>query len=797
MHIRDFNIGWRLLLKEPAYSSVVIFGLAIGVAVCYLMLGLVRHSMNYDSSIPHSDSIHVVKQRWNNAGAPQTFFYASSLRAHETLMKSGLPLMAASAISREVDVRVGNVVQSIDLTVAHPDFRKIFSLRQLAGDMAEALGRPDTVALTDSAALKLFGHTRVVGQVLQIDGMPYRVAATLPAPAAASTVQYEMLTGISTSIWKKQYRDMVEKSWGSSHGPLYIRLGTDTTPQQVVDALYRGLQDSDLMRELSPSELASTGGRPIGDFRLGILRDRYLDQDVQWHSVTHNPRALAALAAIAVLILLLAATNYVNLATVRAMRRQREIAVRKVLGASAGRVVQQFMAESILVCVLAAGLGLVLAWLFLPAYSAMLDRQFDHMFSPVLLACALLAALLLGVLSGAHPAWSALGVRPTAALAGRGNAETSSGLWLRRILTVLQFATAIGLSAVTVAIAWQTRYAAQLAPGFDPAPLTVVRAPGELTDARVRAFRDALVRIPGVTSVGVAIEPITHNGYTTGIQREGGSSSSVHWKSVSASWFETHGLQPVAGRFYQVGVDPEEDDNILVINEAAAQAAGFANAQDAVGKSVFEQGKARRVLGVAPNLRHRSAKEAMQPTIYRIGLRAGTFTVRSDGDKAAVQTQIEALWARFFPNDLINMKNASAYFAESYEEDMRLATLLGAASLVAMAIAAFGIYVLAAYSVQRRSREIVLRKLHGARGVDVAVLVGKEFAGLVGIAGVIGVPLAWVAMERFLAQHVERAPGVTSALVLALALALTVALASTLRHTVAAMRLAPLLALRD
>jgi putative ABC transport system permease protein len=797
MNFRDFKIGWRLLVKEPGYSAVVILGLAIGVAVCYLMLGLVRHSMSYDSSIPHSDSILVVKQRWNNPGSPQTFFYASSLRARETLVQSGLPLMAASALSREVDVRVGARVQSIELTVVHDDFRKIFALRPLAGEMAEALGRPDTVALTVTGATKLFGHSKVVGQVIQIDGKPYRVAALLPAPATASTVQYEMLAGIGTAIWKSDYRDMVTTNWGSSHGPLYLRLGTDTTPAQVVDVLYRGLKDSDLARQLSPAELASTGGRPLGDFRLGILRDRYLDQDVQWHSVTHNPLALAALAGVAVLILLLAATNYVNLATVRTLRRQREIAVRKVLGASAGRVVRQFMAESILVCLLASGLGLLLAWLALPAYSAMLDREFDDMFGPAPLAAAFTIALLLGILSGAHPAWSALGVRPTAALAGRGNAESASGLWLRRVLTVLQFATAIALTAVTLAIAWQTRHAARLSPGFDPAPLTVVRAPGTLADANIRAFRDALARLPGVTGVGAAIEPVTHNGYTTGIQREGGTSSNAHWKSISANWFEVHGLKPLAGRFYQAGLDPEELADAIVINEAAAHAAGFASAQDAVGKTILEQNKALRILGVAPNLRHRSAKEAMQPTIYRLNRRAGTFTVRSEGDKAAVQARIETLWASFFPNDLIDMKNASEYFAEHYEEDLRLATLLGAASLVATAIAAFGIYVLAAYSVQRRAREIVLRKLYGAQGGDVARLVGREFAILVGLAALIGLPLAWLAIERFLAPHVERAPAVLSALALSMAVALAVALASTLRHTLGAMRLAPVLALRD
>src|SRR5205823_4842707 len=173
------------------------------------------------------------------------------------------------------------------------------------------------------------------------------------------------------------------------------------------------------------------------EFRLAPFAGAYLDPDVRDDPQIHGDlKIILGLAAVALLILALAATNYVNLATVRTVRRQREIALRKVLGAGAGAVGRQFLAESVLVCLIATGIGLLLAWLLLPVFSDLVQRSLDHMFTPVSLGLALLLGVLLGVLAGAYPAWSALKVHPSAALSGRGNVETVGGLWLRRVLTV-------------------------------------------------------------------------------------------------------------------------------------------------------------------------------------------------------------------------------------------------------------------------------------------------------------------------------------------------------------------------
>jgi len=805
--LRDFRIGWRLLVKEPAYSAVVILGLAVGFCACFLLLGYVAHSFSYDRDVPQREQVFRLMQRWNVA-ADAGWEDATSLPARDAALAGALatdpPLQASAFLSRNIDVRVADQVQTVGLSVVDPDFRTIFQPRVLGGDLAAALARPDALALTRETAVKLFGSPDAVGKTLQVAGRPYQVLALLADQPAATTLPYEALAGSKTAIWSEEYRQLVTSNWGSTHGPVYLKLAPGQDPRPVLEGVRRSLLASSFYKRLTPEQLASFQGRDMMDFRLGPLADAYLDPDIRRQSSTHGERKLIfGLAAVAVLILVLAATNYVNLATVRTLRRQKEIAVRKVLGAGAGAVSRQFLAESVLVCLLATLIGLLLAWLLLPVFSDLVQRKLDGMFTPISLGLALLMGVLVGLLAGAYPTWAALRVRPTAALAGRGNVETASGLWLRRVLTVLQFATAMGLTGMTLAVSWQTHYASSLDPGFDPGPLLTVESSEDMRNPQVHAFRDALARLPGVSGVAAAGAPVTVNNNGTSLQREGGAPVQINWLSVSPEFFGVYGLKPVAGRLYEAArdkVDMRADDgDKAVINETAARRLGFDNAQDAVGKIIREPDGKRpaRVVGVAPDIRHRSAREPMQPTVYYLSPRTGTFTVRSDHALDTVRQAIEDLWPRWFPNETLGLERVAGSFARSYADDLRLAKLLGASSVIAIAIAAFGIYVLAAYSVQRRAREIVLRKLYGAGSAAIGGLVAREFAALLGIGALLGLPLGWLAIQRYLGDFTERAPIGAWTLVGALLVACLVALASTLRHALAAVRIRPALALRE
>jgi len=800
MILRDFRIGWRLLVKEPAYSAVVIMGLAVGFAACFLLLGYVVHSLSYDRHVPQREQIYRLMQKWNTPGASGNWNDSTSLPARDALVASGLPLLASAFIQRDIDVRTGSNVRSIRLTVVDPDFRKIFQPKALSGDLGAALSRPDGLALTRETAVQLFGSIDVVGKTVQVAGQPYLVAAVLEDQPSATTLPYAALAGIRTGIWKQEYRQLVTTNWGSSHGNVYVKLPPGAPVQPVLDAARRAMLASSFYQRQSPEQVAALNGRDMIEFRLGPLAEAYLDPLIKEQSSTHgDSKTIFGLAAVGLLILLLAATNYVNLATVRTLRRQREIAMRKVLGASAGAVSRHFLAESVLVCLVATAIGLLLAWLLLPVFSDLVQRKLDDMFSLAAIGVSVLLGALVGLLAGAYPAWSAIKVRPSAALAGRGNSETVGGLRLRRILTVLQFATAMGLTSLTLAVTWQTHYASNLNPGFDPAPLLVVRTDDDIRSANVRAFEDALRRLPGVSGVAVTDSPVTVNFNSTALKRDGGDPIEISWSGVSPEFFQVLGLRPTAGRLYDPSRDKRDDSGKIVINEAGARRFGFASAADAVGKTVrMPTGEEpMQVVGVAPDIRHRSAREAMQPTVYYLSERIGTFTVRTSQDQQAVQAAIEEMWPRYFPNDVLELERMAALFSQSYADDLRLAKLLAASSVIATAIAAFGIYVLAAYSVQRKAREIVLRKLYGAGSAAIGRLVAREFLALIGIGALVGLPVAFVALQRYLASFTEQAPVGVWTLGAALLVSLLVALGSTVRHGVSAIRIRPVQALRE
>jgi putative ABC transport system permease protein len=798
--MKDFRIGWRLLVKEPAYSAVVILGLAVGIAVCFLLLGFVRHSFSYDENVPERERVMRLMQRWNVAAIGNDWSDSISLPARDAALASGQPLLASAVIHYNLDVRAGDVVGTVMVALVDPDFQTIFAPKVLAGDLHAALTRPDALALTREAAIKLFGRADVVGKTVQNDRRTYVVAAVLADQPAATTLPYDGLAGTGGTIWPslKNFRN----AWGGVAGRAYLKLLPGADPQAVLDAVRRGLNQSPLVLRDYADQVAALGGRDLIEYKLGPIADAYLDPDLKENSTTHGDRqAMLGLAVVALLILLLAATNYVNLATIRTLARQREIAMRKVLGASAPAVARQFLAESVLVCLIATVLGLLLAWLVLPLFADLVQRRFDSMFSPGALAAALAFAMALGVAAGAWPTWSALRVRASAALAGRNGTETARGLWLRRSLTALQFAVAMGLTGTTLAVAWQTHYASTLNPGFDPRPLLTLPAGNDMRDPRMRAFRDEVLRLPGVAGVAEANIPITSSNNITSLRREGGQSIDLNLYAVSPEFFDVYGLKPVAGRLYSAALDRMNQTDRVVINASAARKFGFASPQEAVGKVVGgtdDKDRQMQVVGVAPDIRHRSAREGEQPSVFYLRDRVRILTIRCNGDPVAVKHAIEALWPRHFPNEPVSVAHMDSFIVEQfYADDLRLAKLLAASSVIAMAIAAFGIYVLAAYSVQRREREIVLRKLYGANGMAVGGLVLREFALLVGAGAVAGLPFAWIAMQRYLGSFAERAPIGAWTIVAALLLACAVTLGSTLRHTLAAVRIRPALALRE
>jgi putative ABC transport system permease protein len=803
----DFRIGWRLLARKPFHSAVEIFGLAAGFAICFLLLGFVRYSFSYDSDVPEREHVFVIKHRLNFIPQPQWMEY-TPFALRDAALQSGLPLQVSAWWPRKTTLELGNRMQELEVTAVDPAFQDIAGLQALEGDLRQALTEPGGLAVTRQTALRLFGTDRPLGRTIKINGQTLQVRAVLVDRPVNSTIQFGALVGVGSALWPEKERREALSNWMGIAGRIYVKTGAGVSPQALQKVLQDMIDHAPWADMATPEMKVALGPRKMVDIGLGALSDAYFDHSVA-NTMGTGPRGdmrlTLALGAAGLLILFLAVVNYVNLATVRTVARQREIAVRRVLGATTHQLLTQFMAEAVLLSLAAAALGVLFAWLLLPLASDLLERRLDGMFNALSIAACLLFGVLVGAAAGIYPGWLARGVRMTEALAHRGS-ETGSGAWTRRALTAVQFAAAMSMGSVALAILWQTRFAGAAPPGFDSAPLMVVEMPKNLGDPAARAFRDAVATLPGVAGVadshdvpGRASDTGTHGSEMT--KRLDGSSVSLSVQFVSPEFFEVYGLSALTGRLFDPRIDRsadqggEEQEQNVVANQAAVRALGWQSAQQAVGQRI--NGTQQRIIGVAPDLRWETLRDPVRPTIYLPADSSKLLTVRMRADAPALAPSVAAIWPRYFPVGEPAIRRAGSYYAQAYADDVRLAGLLACATAVVFVLAAFGIYVLAAHSVQRRLREIVLRKLHGAGRAAIAALVAREFVVLAGVAALAGLPLAALAIERYLAPFAERSPLVLWAPAAAFVFALLIVAAAAARHTWTAMRIAPVQALRD
>jgi putative ABC transport system permease protein len=812
MKFKDFLIGWRTLVQEPAYSLVVVLGLGVGFATALLLLGFVRYSWQYNAEVPDADQVYVIKQRHNVD--PKSPWYdqapmllrAAAAKVPGVLDSTGyLPSRAQDA---GLTVRIGGHLHRLDSLTVLPSFPGMLGVQAVQGDIKRALEQPDSIALSEAAAIRLLGTANALGRTLQVEGKLLRVGAVMRTPAVNTTIPFEALIGVNSMLATELRDEMLtgKQGWWIK---LLIRVHPDASLSDVTAAMQNAIDQQPFIQNQPPEVKARLGKRKPMEIVLAPLRAAYFDREVtetytMGPGERANPVIVAAFGAMAVLILALAAINYVNLAAVRVLRRQREVAMRKVMGAGVRDIVLQLLAESMLVALLATLLGLLLAALALPLFSELVDRKLDAIIAPANIAAALVLGALLGVVTAIYPAWIAIHVRPGQVLAGRADNESMGGMRLRRLMTIVQVATAMGFASIALAVAWQSEFAMRTSPGFDPAPLLIVDLPEAVRDGvKAKGFMAALAAQPGVAGVAVSEDAVGRkkNDWFRDLTRPGGVSASMEMKSVSAHFFTLYGIKAQAGRLFESRLDKEDDPVPLVLNAVAARQLGFATPEAALGQTLLFKGfddkvVHKQVVGIAPELRFHSLREAARPMAYELWTAGTTLSVKTTGTLSELEATVHRIFPSYFPDARLAMHPAQTILAANYADDARMARLLAIATGIALAIAAFGTYVLSARTVQRRAKEIVLRKLHGAGRGHIGMLVVREIGGLTLIAAALGLPLAAVAIERYLATFVEHAPIGYWTLLFALASTFAISLAAVARHAWIAMGMMPADALR-
>ncbi|MDQ3246502.1 MAG: ABC transporter permease [Pseudomonadota bacterium] len=824
------TVGFRSLVKNKTYAFINIFGLALGLAACLLILLYVRYELSYDKWIPNSENIYQVQTDYIHGVAGEDLHLQMAAYVAKDALKEDFPQVDKTVYLTRGAPAVVHQGQAFAVNGFMADglLFDVLPFELVEGDSATALRDPLSVVLSEKQAKRFFGDANPVGQSLTLlvggEKVDHRVTAVMKDLPKNSHIRMEMVVRFDPTSYFAEAPDFLT-SWGNQAGWIYATLKPGTDVRQIqaqIPAWER--------RNIPPAE-----GQPLADqqdYLLVNVADVHLGAGQDASNTPGNDRTtIVTFAIIALLVLAMACVNFTNLATARASQRAREVALRKVLGATRKQLIAQFLGESFLVVALAMLVAVAAVELLLPVYADFLeaDLSLTYLGEGGLLVPILALVVIVGAAGGLYPALYLSRFRPAQILkANQSSSDAQGSGVLRNTLVVAQFAVSIGLIICTAIVYAQSVHVRESDPGFKRDGLIQVDSIGAIEEGGpTNALIQQVSRIDGVTSVGRTSIGINTGSNSTAQITVPGQEQTVELGSyiVDAHFFPTMGMAPVAGRLFDDNRPaddssrpypriPEVDRALaarglnIVVNELGAERLGFDDPANAIGKQVrseiFDDQTDNfgllplTIIGVVPNARFRTAHEAVQPTMFRFSRRAHSWMLvrYAAADPTAVLKGIENVWKGIAPDVPFEAEFSEDIIAELYAAEEARAQTFAAFALLAVIIACLGLFGLAAFTAQRRTKEIGVRKVFGASTRDIVQLLAWQFSKPVIVANLIAWPIAWWVMRDWLNgfdSRIDLGPG---PFILAGGLALAIALGTIAGHALKVSRANPIHALR-
>lgn len=783
-------VALRTLGRHRGYTALTVVGLALGMAVCLLILTFAWEQKSYDRFHAKSDRIvRILTDRVHPDGevtalaaTPATL--AAAL-AHEV---PGIEATVRIGQIRAMAVRDGKAVGVTGL-YAEPAFFDVFDFTTASGDGRAVLAEPGGLLLTPAAAERIFGEDDPIGQTIQLEGHgDFIVGGLLAEPPGPSHLQFEVLASFATLATSERRAELTD--WNNSwRFATYLLLDRPATAGRLA-AVLSGIT---ARQYAGQEERLDFRVQPLEAIALGPV----LGNEIASYSV---PAVMVLfLAALGLVVMLAAGFNYVSLSVARAMRRAREVGTRKTLGARRGQVVLQFLCEAVLVALAATGLAaLLLAWL-IPAFNSLAFVQLmnvpldpAHLLDPRLLGLFVLFGGTVGLLAGLYPAVRLARFDPMAALKGERAMHGFSGRRLRHGLIGAQFALALFFVITVALLVAQFRYLTHADYGFAQEDLLTVDLQGQ----DYGLLRAELLRYPEIEAVA-ATSKLPASGSTSRVElgRAGLDESIAAFEyAVDPDFLGTLDLDLVAGRGFSED-RASDTTHAVVLNETAVRQLGLGSARDAVGASLRlgDAGRPVEVVGVVRDYHYNTLLDPIDalvlydaPSAYR-----HAFVRARPGALDAAAARLEAVWERLDPVHPIASDRFEAQLNDGPLHHLFGAfnRMLAALAALAVAISLLGLLGMAAYHVETRVKEVGVRKVLGASRGTIVWLLSRDFVRLVGIAAALTVPVAWLLSRAWLQVFAVRV-GVSPWLVggcvaLVGALALGVVASQTLRAATA------------
>ncbi|WP_421827403.1 ABC transporter permease [Larkinella sp.] len=739
------KIAWRNLKRNKTFSLINILGLALGMACSLVILLWVQDERAMDRFHANDDRIYRVMENQAWAGQDVSTTPSTPGILAENLKKDFPEVEKAAMMTWEQNIllTVGNTFGKEKGRFASGDFLTIFSFLLKQGDARTALARPDGIVISEKLAQKYFPHQDALGKVIRVDNTDdMMVTGVMAEVPENSSLKFDYLMS-----WERfvKYNAWV-KEWGNNGPRAFVLLSAKADPDKVSAKI------KDYIKQKT--------NKQTNNIELFLQKN----SDAYLHSNFKNGQPdggrieyVRLFIIVAVFILVIACINFMNLATARSVKRAKEVGVRKVVGAERGSLMGQFVGESLLISFLSLFVAVLVVALTLPIFNELTEKHLTFQFTDPFFWLVLLGlTLITGLVSGSYPALFLSSLKPVVVLKGVLKFKPSATLF-RKGLVVFQFSLSIILIVGMIIIYRQIQYIQTKNLGFDKGNLVYMPLEGDLKK-NYQTFRSELLTQPGIQAVSASwADPLEVGSSTIGVGWRGKDTTQrilFNQTAVHYDYLKAMGVRLKEGR--EFSPDYGTDTTNYLINEASARKIGYKNP---VGQELTFWGRKGIIVGVVKDYHTNSLHVAIEPLILHMQRNEfdGVVLVRTEGGrtKEAI-ANLERTFRKFNPRYPFEYKFTDQEFGNNYKSENIISKLSNYFAFLAIFISCLGLFGLAAFTAEQRTKEIGIRKVLGASIVNIVLMLSKDFLLLVLLSSVVALPVAWWAMNSWLEKYANR-----------------------------------------
>lgn len=783
-----FKTAYRTLNKHKGYALINILGLAIGMSCCLLIWMYLNHELSYDNYNENADRIFRVASEAQFGGRHYDLAVLPPAAA-ATFVREFPEVVDAVRFRRKGSFLIKSkdrIFKERDLVFSDNSFFNIFTLPLLQGDSRTALKDPNTLVLSKKTAEKYFRGENPISKTLTLDNeSDYRVTGVFDKIPDNSHFHFEVIASLNS------LEESDPTNWLTDNFNTYVLLKENADAGRL-EAGFPGI-----IKKYFAPQIQKYTGKSLDElmannniflrYYLQSLRDIHLHSDLTAELGQNSDiKYVYLFSAIALFILMIASINFMNLSTARSAGRAREVGLRKVMGSQRRQLIGQFLSESLLLSFFAMILSLLVIYWILPYFNELSGKSL-HMVDNLnwkIIAAMPAIILITGLLAGFYPAFLMSSFKPVTVLNGQVRSGVKSGI-LRSILVVFQFAAAIILIIGTLVVKNQLDYIGSKKLGFNKEQVLILDDT-YILGSQAETFKNEMLRhksIKSATISGYLPVPSIRNNDTVIPEGEftNRSTTSVQNWSVDYDYIETMGMKIAAGRNFSR--EFTTDDSAVVINQRMADHFGWKNPLGKrIGTMTSRQGdmKMFTVIGVVKDFHFESLRNRIDPVILFLRNNTDMISFRLAGtDIPDTVDAIREHWQKFLPGQPFEYRFMDESFDSVYREEQRLGRIFTTFAILALFIGCLGLFGLAAFIAEQRTREIGIRKVLGASVVNIIKLLSREFLILVGIANILAWPAAYFLMNGWLQNFAYRTPMGFKIFVFSSLISLTIALLTT------------------